>query len=344
MKNYRSYPGYLFMPVFLFLIIPLLAAWFNPDIVSGQVWVLLVWLTAMAGISILLQNFFFKAGRRSGKLWLVIPGALLLLALAWFFTLRTSSEILGPTLAWDAKWISLIIVLLCFGGGYFLNYLIRDGQQGITKLDNQLSMKELELDFMKNQLNPHFLFNSLNNIAATIMVNKEMALDYTFKLSELLRYQVGISGRETVPVEEEIAFIRNFLDIEKLRLGGRCEINFTADSGDPMVMIPPLLLHPLIEHALRKSLGLNGKSVINIRLTSDREIIRLQITNSLPENPAYKNLAGTGVETLKKRLTLLFPDKYTLHTEKKTNEYELNLEILLGKNNSTQRKKYGKRK
>ncbi|HRW68357.1 histidine kinase [Lentimicrobium sp.] len=334
MKNYRSYPGYLAMPVFLFLMVPLLAFWFNPEIISGQVWVLLVWVTAMAGISILLQNFFFKAGRKSGKLWLIIPAAMLLLALAWFFTLRVSSEIVGPAKAWDAKWVSLMIVLLYSGGGYFLNYLIREGQLSVTKLDNQLSMKELELDFMKNQLNPHFLFNSLNNIAATIMVNKEMALDYTFKLSELLRYQVGISGRETVPVDEEIAFIRNFLDIEKLRLGGRCEINFTADSGDPMVLIPPLLLHPLIEHALRKSLGLNGKSVINIRLTSSREVVKLEITNSLPENPAYKNLAGTGVEMLKKRLTLLFPDKYTLHTEKKTNEYELVLEVRLGKNHS----------
>jgi LytS/YehU family sensor histidine kinase len=286
------------MPVFLFLMVPLLAFWFNPEIISGQVWVLLVWVTAMAGISILLQNFFFKAGRKSGKLWLIIPAALLLLALAWFFTLRVSSEIVGPAKAWDAKWVSLI-------------YLIREGQLSVTKLDNQLSMKELELDFMKNQLNPHFLFNSLNNIAATIMVNKEMALDYTFKLSELLRYQVGISGRETVPVDEEIAFIRNFLDIEKLRL-----------------------VHPLIEHALRKSLGLNGKSVINIRLTSSREVVKLEITNSLPENPAYKNLAGTGVEMLKKRLNLLFPEKYTLHTEKKTNEYELVLEVRLGKNHS----------
>ncbi len=332
MKNYRSYPGYLFMPVFLFLIIPLLAAWFNPDIISGQVWVLLLWLTAMAGISILLQNFFFKAGRKSGKLWIVIPGTLLLLALAWFFTLRTSSEIVGPTQAWNAKWVSLIIVLLFFGGGYFLNYLIREGQLGITKLENQLSMKELELDFMKNQLNPHFLFNSLNNIAATIMVNKEMALDYTFKLSELLRYQVGISGRETVLLEEEISFIRNFLDIEKFRLGGRCEIDFSASTEDHLVSIPPLLLHPLIEHALRKSLGLNGKSVINIRLTSDSEFVKMQIIHSLPENPAYKKLSSTGIETLKKRLDLLFPGSYTLHTAKKKTRYELGFEIRLNSN------------
>jgi hypothetical protein len=344
MKSCRSYSGYLFIPAFLFLIIPLLATWFNPDIISGQVWVLLVWLTAMAGISILLQNFFIKTGRKSGKLWLVIPGALLLLALAWFFTLRTSSEIVGPAQAWDAKWISLLIVLCFFGGGYLVNYLLGEGQHRAVTLDNQLSMKELELDFMKNQLNPHFLFNSLNNIAATIMVDKEMALDYTFKLSELLRYQVGISGRETVPLEEEIAFIRNFLDIEKFRLGVRCDINFSADTEDRLVAVPPLLLHPLIEHALRKSLGLNEKSVINIRLTSDSEFVKLQIINSVPENPAYKKLSGTGIETLKKRLDILFPGSYTLNTAKKKTGYELGFEIRLKKKHIIQPERYGKYK
>jgi len=98
------------------------------------------------------------------------------------------------------------------------------------------------------------------------------------------------------------------------------------------VAVPPLLLHPLIEHALRKSLGLNEKSVINIRLTSDSEFVKLQIVNSVPENPAYKKLSGTGIETLKKRLDILFPGSYTLNTAKKKTGYELGFEIRLKKN------------
>lgn len=157
-----------------------------------------------------------------------------------------------------------------------------------------------------------------------------MALDYIYKLSELLRFQNGISGRETVPVEEEVNFIRTFLNIEKFRLGERCDIQFNSEVEEPLTMIPPLLLHPFIEHSLRRSLGLNGKSFLNVQINSDREIIRMTVTNSLPENPAYPKLTGAGVKMLKKRLNLLYPKSHILKTSKNRTEYVLELEIRLG--------------
>ncbi len=330
MKNRYLIYEYVLLPVSLMLLVPFLALWLSPEISRGEVLLLPAWIAGIAIASFISYRLYRKTGVTRAKDLLTIPGIILLIIFAWFLSLRISSMMTNPVHAWDVRWIGLSITFIYFTLDFGIHYLIGKSRESFNTLDNRLSMKEHELDIMKNQLSPHFLFNSLNNIAATIMVDKEMALDYIYKLSELLRFQNGISGRETVPVEEEVNFIRTFLNIEKFRLGERCDIQFNSEVEEPLTMIPPLLLHPFIEHSLRRSLGLNGKSFLNVQINSDREIIRMTVTNSLPENPAYPKLTGAGVKMLKKRLNLLYPKSHILKTSKNRTEYVLELEIRLG--------------
>jgi LytS/YehU family sensor histidine kinase len=283
----------------------------------------------IAGGSFLFQMLMQAQRRRKLKPFVSFPAMLALILLVWFISLRISSGLLSPSLAWDKKWINFAIIIAYFLANYrFEKWQIQDHEL-LSKMDNALSIKEMELEFMKTQLNPHFLFNSLNNVAATIMVNRDLALEYTYKLSEMLRYQVGISGCESVGIVEEDTFIRNYLDVEKLRLGERCNVEYISQIQTDNITLPPYLLHPLIEQSLRQSQSLNGKSFITINLMANIKEIRLNISFAQPSNPAFSKLNAKGFQMVAKRLNLLFAGRYSLTEIKKNKTREIELVVML---------------
>lgn len=253
----------------------------------------------------------------------------LLLFIVWFISLRISSGIWGTVPAWDAKWIILLFLAMYFWANFILEERDRANREKCAQIENSLIRKEMELEFLKTQFNPHFLFNSLNNVAATIMVNRDLALDYTYKLSEMLRYQVGISGRETVGILEEDTYIRNYLDVERLRLGDRHSIEYISKIMPKDISLAPYLLHPLIEQSLRHSQGQNGKSFIVIKLEANTKEIRLNISFAFTKSAGQAKLSTSGFQLVSKRLKLLYPERHSLTETKKSNAREIELVILL---------------
>ncbi|MHC1775866.1 MAG: sensor histidine kinase [Lentimicrobium sp.] len=182
-------------------------------------------------------------------------------------------------------------------------------------LENQIIMKQLELDHLKNQLNPHFLFNSLNNVAATIQVDSELALNYIYTLSSLLRYQIESSDKETVTLGEENFFIESFLGIEEFRLGERCEMSFDSDLSNPGEKFPPMLLQPFVEHAIRQSCRLDSRAVVKIALSEKNRKLYLVTKSSSPETIEPDQDSSNEIENAKKRLRMFYQNSHKITTQ-----------------------------
>jgi sensor histidine kinase YesM len=240
--------------------------------------------------------------------------AALLLLLSWGIYVLLSLRITTNTLSSETILMSLGVVIFFMLAGLIMNEIYFFLTKQSNYLENQVIMKQLELDHLKNQLNPHFLFNSLNNVAATMQVDTELALNYIYTLSSLLRYQVESSDKEFVTLAEENFFIESFLGIEEVRLGDRCEISFESNISGPGEKLPPLLIQPFVERAIKQSSCLTSKAIIKIVLQEkDRELF-LNIKGSVPLTVANKQTNGIGIENAKKRLELFYPSAHKVIT------------------------------
>ncbi|WP_294273714.1 histidine kinase [uncultured Chryseobacterium sp.] len=190
----------------------------------------------------------------------------------------------------------------------------------------------LELNELKNQITPHFLFNMLNNIKALIRNNPSKATDIIVRLSDLLRYQLYESSNEKVRLPSEIKFITNFLSLEKIR---RDHFEFTIQTNNSlsdlqMVEIPPNLFMPFVENAVKHSADImENESNISIMFSITEKEIYFSCINSVSEAEVIQNLyGGLGLKNITRRLQLLYDnDNYTLDILPSPNQYAVNLKI-----------------
>lgn len=190
---------------------------------------------------------------------------------------------------------------------------------------------EMELNELKNQISPHFLFNMLNNVKALIRINPEMANSVIMKLSEFLRYQLYENNKEKVLLASEIEFLTNFLMLEQIRKDHfKVEIVNNIELSDVNnIMIPPGLFTVFIENAIKHSVSLTDDEVyVKVFLAVKDDILYFTCENSKDEN----NLTtfnskhnGLGLVNIKRRLQLIFGKKYQLHIESKRHKYIVNL-------------------
>lgn len=193
-----------------------------------------------------------------------------------------------------------------------------------------------ELAYLKNQMNPHFLFNTLNNIYIQIKINKQMAEKTILDLSDLLRYQLYDCSNEFVSILDEISYLNNYLQIERIRKD-KVEINFPEPEIQNNIKIAPFLFIPFVENAIKHGETINNKNFININLCIDDKILKFKITNSanaLKSKNKNKKLTtgGVGLANVKRRLELLYFEKYKLYISTSKETYSVELIINLDKN------------
>ena len=198
--------------------------------------------------------------------------------------------------------------------------------------------KEMELSYLKEQVNPHFLFNSLNSIYALSRQQSPETPDLVMQLSELMRYQLESSKKDTVLLKEELEFIENYLLLEEKRLSDRCTIDFLI-SGDLLdLRIAPMLLIPFVENAIKHGAqSTNEQSTIDISAAIKNSNLHFCVDNSKPSIAAVSKRKGLGLENVKRRLNLLYPHSHVLEIEDTKEGYHINLSIdlkvsLLNKN------------
>lgn len=223
----------------------------------------------------------------------------------------------------EALSVSFFLIL----AGLALNVICIQLMSKSNFFENQVIVKQMEVDRLKNQLNPHFLFNSLNNVAATIQVDSELALNYIYTLSSLLRYQIESSDKESVTLAEENYFIESFLGIEEFRLGERCEMSFESEITNPGVKLPPMLLQPFVEHAIKNSCSLNTVAVVKITLREKNKELYLVTNYPVPSNEVSVQDKGTEIENAKRRLKMFYLSSHKITSLYENGSFETTLFI-----------------
>lgn len=212
-------------------------------------------------------------------------------------------------------------------------FLVRKYSHEVQKRNEaQLMLSEIQIKYLHAQLNPHFFFNMFNNLYGVSLTDPARTPDLILKLSNLMRYQLENSKKDTVTLEEELNFISNYIAIEKERVGKRCTISYSIEDSHELASqyhIAPLLLITLVENAFKHSLTIKQPWFVSIRVTIEPKLIRLQITNSLADQLLQNNSTGIGLSNIRQRLELLYNKRFTLETTKNETSYTTTLVIHL---------------
>lgn len=216
---------------------------------------------------------------------------------------------------------------------YILEELIR--LQGVTIKIKEVESQKMrsELQALKAQINPHFLFNTLNNIYSHSLDNSPQTPEMILKLSALMSYILYDCHEERVPVTNELEFINNYLQLEKLRFEDTLDVNLQINQTHTNRTIAPLLLIPFIENAFKHgscSCTSNTKKFVTVSIDIQDSAIHFSCQNSIDHSTTTKiavKESGIGIENVKKRLELLYPNQYNLQIEVKENIFSVQLTI-----------------
>lgn len=184
--------------------------------------------------------------------------------------------------------------------------------------------KEIELNQLKAQLNPHFLFNALNNIYSYNLENDRKGNDLILKLSQLMRYIVEVNDKKSVSLQEELQFISDYVALEKERLGHRCTIRFAVDWSNRSIPIEPLVFFPLIENAFKHSASTNVQSFVEIRITQTESELIVNVSNSIPPG-SQKESTKIGLSNVRRRLQLLYPERHSVSVVNDGRQFHVSL-------------------
>jgi len=212
--------------------------------------------------------------------------------------------------------------------GSFFRIMINWYDEMSRKSDSEKRRLAVELDLLKSKLNPHFLFNTLNNIDSLIRTNPEEASSSLVRLSEIMRYLTYETNSENVKLGKEMDYIRNFVELFRIRLKSPEDIRLEID-GDLNVEVSPALFIPLLENAFKYARFGKKSHGVSIKLTSKDGVITFRILNGYEnERPEYARLnSGFGLANLKKRLELSYPGRHSLTLEKKEDLFQVELII-----------------
>jgi len=190
---------------------------------------------------------------------------------------------------------------------------------------------ETELKYLKSQINPHFLFNSLNSVYALTLRKDDKAPEVVLKLSDILRYILYDGGEKSVGLKKEIGYLENYLELEKIRYGKRLTIGFNIQGDASGKEIAPMIFLPFIENSLKHGVNSNiGDTFINIQFIIENKKLQFRIENNKPsqklsESSDYQG--GIGINNVKKRLSLLYPGKHQLEINEEGKTFVVNLSI-----------------
>lgn len=199
--------------------------------------------------------------------------------------------------------------------------------------DLQRQQLKQELKFLKTQINPHFFFNTLNSLYALTLKKSDKAPEIVLKLSEMMRYMLYESNERTIPLTQEINYIKNYLELEKLRHGEnfRMDINITGQPEGHQ--IAPLLFIPFLENSFKHGIDHELKSgFVEIDVVIDGDGLQLDVVNSRPGKamkavPSKGKSGGIGLTNVRRRLNIMYPQKHSLDIENMEDKYKVTLQL-----------------
>ncbi|TVZ27945.1 histidine kinase [Gillisia sp. Hel_I_86] len=225
--------------------------------------------------------------------------------------------------------IHLLLLSISYSIATFLETFIFAQKKEEEIIINKNEGLQSELKFLKSQINPHFLFNSLNNIYALSAIDTTKTQQSISYLSNMLRYVLYECDKSLVSISKEITYIENYINLFSLKSSEKYPITLDAKIEDPNVSIAPMLLIPFVENAFKHSnIDKRTSSFINISIVSNTNEISFKIENSKPERPMNKDdVGGIGINNVKKRLSILYPETHTLLITDTAEVYKVELQL-----------------
>ncbi len=211
--------------------------------------------------------------------------------------------------------IGWILYMLAIALHYVLLSFQASQQAETREQEAQVLARDAELKALKAQINPHFLFNSLNSISALTTVDAARAREMCIRLSDFLRKTLTLGDKEVVPLQEEIAMAQTYLSVEQIRFGARLAIDFATDDICNGCEVPPLVLQPLVENAVKHGIsGLVEGGVIRLRATCNQRFVRITVENSYDTEYEAPRRSGVGLANVRSRLKARYDNTARLDT------------------------------
>lgn len=187
-----------------------------------------------------------------------------------------------------------------------------------------------ELAMFKAQISPHFLFNTLNSLYSLVVGTSQKAEDAFIKFTDILKYTYVTVQKEVVPLRDEVEYIQNYIELQKIRLNEHTEVVWNYDIDDGSVKVPPMLMLTFVENVFKYGVSTSKDCSVVIKLSLKLGQLEFSTHNSIMKHAAdFRKDVPVGVENCRARLTNLFPDKYSLETIQEGDKYHVSLKIQL---------------
>lgn len=301
----------------------------------------LVWQLLRAPLVVYFANFYlfgpYLFFRR--RYWLFVLCNLLLILGAnygfvyGYFAIKHNVPSM-PAKAWmgffSGTFIFFLLNIVTVAVAIGIRHFIRVRQLKQQLKDEKAKNTEAELAWLKNQINPHFLFNTLNNISSLTQIDADAAQDAIAQLSDLLRYAMYETNKNTVPLGGEVEFMRNYIELMKLRCNEQTTVNYQFSTDSELVEVAPLLFVSLIENAFKHGVSSGRPSAISIKLEQHQGQLTFICDNTnYPKNDKDRSGSGIGIENTRRRLELMYADRYEWEQTLEDNIYHVMIKLKL---------------
>ena len=222
--------------------------------------------------------------------------------------------------------LNCVIVAVAIG----IRHFIRTRQIRQQLKEEKAKNTEAELAWLKNQINPHFLFNTLNNISSLTQIDPDAAQDAIAQLSDLLRYAMYETNKKTVPIQGEVEFMRNYISLMKLRCNEMTTVNVQWSIVNGQSEVAPLLFISLIENAFKHGVSSSRSSTIDISLEQkDNSVVFTCDNTNYPKDDADRSGSGIGLENTRRRLDLMYANRYSWQQWLENDIYHVSIKLNL---------------
>jgi two-component system LytT family sensor kinase len=223
---------------------------------------------------------------------------------------------------------SLLPLIAITAAGFAYRYLADRFKQINNSRDITNSALVSELAFLRSQISPHFIFNVINSVVALSRINPKAVEPTLMQLSHLLRYMLYITDEEKVTLKQKADYLRSYIELQKLRFEDQVDVDFKFDILYPNHTIEPMLIIPFVENAFKYGTSYVAKTNITGYLKTDKNTLYFTIANTYNANEVQTDAHhGIGLNNVKRRLDLLYPDKHSLVIDQDAENYSINLQI-----------------
>ena len=317
-----------------FLLVPLI---FIESATGRERFMMMGWFQQLLMAAYFYYNFLYLIPRfllrkKIGPYFIMlILGLVAISSMNVIFALATSGliEHRHPFNFWRTAFFPFYPAIMAFALSSAVRITMEWFKNDRQKKEMEAEKLASELAFLKSQVNPHFLFNILNNICSLARKKSDETENAIIKLSQIMRYMLQDSKDEKVSLEKEVEYLQSYIELQRLRLPESVKIDFSVGGQPEFRSIEPLLLIPFVENAFKHGISYQDSSDILIRLNSKEKVLSFTVENHIAshKDENVEQGSGIGLKNVKRRLELLYPGKHRLLISEDGIQYKVELEI-----------------